>query len=37
MEFEEIYSSYFKSVYCYICQLSGDEHLAEEITSEAFF
>ncbi len=37
MEFEEIYRSYFKSVYHYAWQLSGDEHIAEEITSEAFF
>ena len=37
MEFEQIYSTYFKSVYHYIRMLSGDEHLAEEITSETFF
>ncbi len=37
MEFEQIYQTYFKSVYQYIRQLSGDEHLAEEITSETFF
>lgn len=37
MEFEQIYSTYFKSVYHYIWQLSGDEHIAEEITSETFF
>lgn len=36
MEFEQIYSAYFKSVYRYIWKLSGDEHIAEEITSETF-
>lgn len=36
MEFEEIYSTYFKSVYLYVLQLSGDEHVAEDITSETF-
>ena len=37
MEFERIYSTYFKSVYLYVRQLSGDEHIAEEITGETFF
>ena len=37
MEFEDIYKTYFKSVYLYILQLSGNEHIAEEITSETFF
>lgn len=36
-EFEEIYRTYFGDVYLYIRRLSGDEDLAEEITSEAFF
>ena len=36
MTFEQIYNTYFKSVYHYIRQLSGDEHIAEEITSETF-
>lgn len=36
MEFEQIYNTYFKSVYRYIRKLSGDEHVAEEITSETF-
>lgn len=36
MEFEQIYSTYFKSVYRYIRKLSGDEQIAEEITSETF-
>lgn len=37
MEFEQIYSTYFKSVYLYAMQLCGNEHTAEEITSETFF
>ena len=37
MEFDQIYSAYFKSVYLYVMQLSGNEHIAEEITSETFF
>ena len=36
MDFEQIYNTYFKSVYHYIRKLSGDEHVAEEITSETF-
>ena len=37
MEFEQLYKEYFTPVYLYIRQLSGDEHIAEEITSETFF
>lgn len=37
MEFEQIYSTYFKPVYLYTLQLTGNEHTAEEITSETFF
>lgn len=37
MEFDAIYQTYFKSVYQYIRQLSGNEHIAEEITSDTFF
>ncbi len=36
MEFEQIYNAYFKSVYRYIWKFSGDEHIAEEMTSETF-
>lgn len=36
-EFEKIYRMYFDDVYLYIRRLSGDENIAEEITSEAFF
>ena len=28
MEFEQIYNTYFKAVYRYIWQLSGNEHIA---------
>lgn len=37
MEFDQIYSIYFKPVYVFVMQLSGNEHIAEEITSETFF
>lgn len=37
MNFEKIYELYFKDVYLYIRRLSGNEHIAEEITSETFF
>ena len=36
-EFEKIYRTYFNDVYLYIRRLSGDENIAEEITSETFF
>ena len=34
--FEEIYRKYFSDVYAFILRLSGDVHLAEDITSETF-
>lgn len=37
VEFEEIYRTYFKPVYLYVMRLCGNEHIAEEITSETFF
>lgn len=37
MDFEQIYETYFNDVYLYIRRLSGDEQVAEEITSETFF
>ena len=37
MELEQIYTTYFRDVYLYICKLSNSEHIAEEITSETFF
>ena len=36
-DFESIYSAYFNDVYLYILRLSGNEHIAEDITSETFF
>ncbi|MBQ8798079.1 MAG: sigma-70 family RNA polymerase sigma factor [Lachnospiraceae bacterium] len=37
MEFEALYDTYFKDVYRYLLRLSGNEHVAEEITSDTFF
>lgn len=37
MDLEQIYETYFKSVYLYMLRLSSNEHLAEEISSETFF
>ena len=36
-DFEKVYNTYFSDVYLYILRLSGNEHLAEEITSDTFF
>ncbi|MBR2875990.1 MAG: sigma-70 family RNA polymerase sigma factor [Clostridia bacterium] len=36
-DFEKVYKEYFNDVYLYIKRLSGNEHIAEEITSETFF
>ena len=36
-DFETVYRTYFNDVFLYIRRLSGDEYIAEEITSEAFF
>ena len=35
-ELEKLYRIYFQDVYLYILSLSKDEHIAEDITSEAF-
>ncbi|MCQ2473873.1 MAG: sigma-70 family RNA polymerase sigma factor [Saccharofermentans sp.] len=37
MQFDEIYIKYFKDVYLYLLKLSGNESVAEDITSETFF
>ncbi len=37
MDFEEIYKTFFNDVFVYIRKLSGDENIAEEITSQTFF
>lgn len=36
-DFEQIYEAYFHDIYRYILRLSGNEHIAEDITSETFF
>ena len=36
-EFAEIYRAYFNDVYRYLLRLSGDPHVAEELTSQTFF
>ena len=36
-DFERVYNTYFNDVYLYILRLSGNEHIAEEITSDTFF
>lgn len=36
-DMEVIYREYFRDVYLYILGLSGDEHMAEEVTEETFF
>ena len=35
-ELESLYRAYFQDVYLFILSLSKDEHIAEDITSEAF-
>ncbi len=35
-ELEKIYHNYFKDVYLYIYSLSGNKHIAEDVTSETF-
>lgn len=36
-DFEKLYHTYFNDVYLYIRWLSGNEQMAEDITSETFF
>ena len=36
-DLEELYKMYFRDVYLYIKSLSGNAHIAEDITSETFF
>ena len=36
VDFDLIYQTYFRDVYLYVCSLSADGHIAEEITQEAF-
>ena len=37
MDFEALYKEYFHDVYLFLFGLSKDEHIAEEITEDAFF
>ncbi len=36
MDFDLIYQAYFKDAFLYMCSLSADENIAEEITQESF-
>jgi len=36
VDFDLIYQAYFKDAFLYMCSLSADENIAEEITQEAF-
>ena len=36
-DFEQLYSKYFNDVYRYMLRLSGNEHIAQEMTSDTFF
>lgn len=35
--FQEVYEKYYKKLYRYLYRLSGDEHLAEELTQETMY
>ena len=37
MDVEALYNQYFHAVYLYLCSVSHDESLAEELTQETFF
>ena len=37
MGFDHIYQDCFSDVFHYLCGLTGDHHLAEELTQETFF
>ena len=36
-QFDEVYRCYFDPVYRYVLSLSGNRHIAEEVTQETFF
>lgn len=36
MDFDEIYSAYFRNVFLFVCSLTPDRNLAEEVTQETF-
>lgn len=35
-DFEQLYSLYFKDIYLYLCSLTHNEHLAEDLTADTF-
>lgn len=35
-DFEQIYADYFNEVFQFLCRLSGNPHIAEEITQQTF-
>ncbi len=37
MDFEQVYSKYYGSVYRYVFSMTKDENIAEEITQETFY
>lgn len=37
MDFEQVYSKYYGSVYRYVFSMAKDENIAEEITQETFY
>ena len=36
MDFEETYQNYFHNVFLFVCSLTSDRNLAEEVTQETF-
>lgn len=36
MDFEKAYERYFQNVYRYVCSMTGDRNLAEEVSQETF-
>lgn len=37
MDFEQLYTTYFRKVYGFALSLSRNAHMAEEITQETFY
>ena len=35
--FEDVYKQHYEDVFCYLCGLTLNEDLAEELTEETFF
>lgn len=36
-DLEQLYATYYSKVYAYVLAMSQDEHMAEEVTQQAFF